>query len=147
MADDQEFLATWSSHSQWSQVHDDGRETVDFNIELPPLRVLSKHAQRLVGGALLIRRVGGLDKDWDGQPLWRALWEDRGLLELKAKLGQTGHLEWSIVFRIAGGEPGANGFSGTYMSPSMALAWMIAVVEEHEHEVRSGMIEHTGGHA
>ncbi len=139
-----EFLAAWGSTSEWTHIRPDGKEIVCGTVELPPLMVLSKHAERLVRGSLLVTRLGSHSADWNGQPLYQAIADDPGYLDLHASLGGSRCLEWSISFRISA-EPEAVGYSGTYMSPSTALAWMIAVVEEHEREVRAGMIEHTGG--
>lgn len=139
--DDKEFIATWPSHGSWCQIHDDGREEID-GIFLPPLRILTQHAERLVVGRLLVYRIGGWDKIWEPAqvPLWRAVCDDKGWLKIDGKKNTTSHrIEWSVNFRISA-DSESHGWCSSRMSPSMALAWMIASVEEHEHEVRAKAI-------
>lgn len=139
-----EFLAEWPADAQISQIHANGRETVN-GIFLPPLRVLVRHAQRLVNGSLIATRIGGFGALYLDQPLWQAVANDHGWLDVRGELKkESGEVEWSVNFRISA-DPDNKGWCANRMSPSIALAWMIASVEEHEHEVRAGMVKQTGG--
>jgi hypothetical protein len=156
-----DFLCTWGfDHPSFMRIHDDGREQYGGTI-LPPLMVLQKHASKIVQGHMLADRIGGWGAIWEpeDEPLFKAISRDRGMLKITTShplLHTFGHddksatvdnldvVQWSVEWRIAA-DGDSYGYTGTHMSPSLALARMIAMCEEHEQEVRAEMLELTGG--
>lgn len=156
-----DFIATWSSHNNWRQIHDDGREQVD-DVILPPLKVLEKHALEIVKGYLIADRIGGWEKIWEpeDEPFYKVIDRDPGMLKITtsfpkrhsiyndgrpAKLvDDLRYVQWHASWRIAG-DADSYGFTSGHSSPSLALAQMIALCEEDERRIRSEMLELTGG--
>lgn len=156
------FIATWSASPGWERVHEDGREEFGVGIFLPPYKVLEKHALAIVNGGLLADRIGGQYAIWEpeDEPLWKAIDNDPGMLKLeqsytkhmahKDRFGEIvqrdnmAFMQWSIMWRVAA-DGDSFGSSAWYMTPSLALAQMIALCEEREREIRSESLMHTGG--
>lgn len=155
------FIANWPTTPSVCRVLADGREQVG-GVIIPPFRVLEKHALSIVRGEMLADRLGGWDAVWEPEeePLHVAVADNPGMLHLEQDYSKSmsyrdrhgalrqpdnmGFMQWSITWRIAA-DADSFGASSWFMTPSQALARMIALCEDHEREVRAGMVEHCGG--
>lgn len=120
---------------------------------LPPFRVLQRMAEMVVRGDLSLQRSmieeryeqldsAGAQRFWRD---WRTDTEKWTSLDLEAEIDHTRHLGWWITARVARGDGLC--YSGSYMAPDFALAWLIAREWEYHQEWLEEQLEVVGGTA
>jgi hypothetical protein len=127
----------------WREYRPDGTSHVN-GVELPPLPTLERRAVAItIGGCLVRQRAPYAQMDWRE-------WEDHkelypGRLDLTVKVDGAG-LRYAVSFIEAGDDECPLNYTiPGDMSAALALAWVVAVAQEHHAEVCAGQLEHTGG--